>query len=77
MEKLEQITEYTCVHKIKVMKQLTCNEQEEKYRVCNDYSSCISYRPIKSSQMPFKRGMLAIYNFWYQNVSIRGLPTED
>jgi hypothetical protein len=38
MQTLEQITKETCVNKVKVMKLNYLNEQEEKCRICNNYS---------------------------------------
>ena len=74
MEKLDQITKDTCVEKILALRNSYVDEFHEHCRVCNE--PCERYKPISRTQINFRQGALAIYNSWYQNISIRGLPTE-
>jgi|GEM_PF-4719219 len=71
---LDKITSETCVNQAKALRLSYCSEHEGRCRVCNDYNSCPDYKPLSATQISFRRGALAVYNFWYQNISIRGLP---
>jgi hypothetical protein len=75
MENLEQITKDTCQYKVQVMKLNYVSEELMKCRNCigTYYVNCERYKPINKSQIPIKKGVIALYNFWYNNISIRGL----
>ena len=76
MEKLEQITKDVCLKKLKVLRNITFTEEEEKCKHCNNYERTC-YTPLKENErFGIRRGALAIYNFWYQNISIKSIPTE-
>ena len=77
MKQLEQITRDVCVMKLKVMRNIVFTEDEEKCQHCVDYNkSC--YIPLRDVQRyGIRRGINAVYNFWYHNISIRGMPTEE
>lgn len=76
MENLEQLSN-VCAKKLKVMRNIVYTEEEEKCRHCSNYErSC--YIPLRENERHgIRRGALAVYNFWYNNISIRSIPTED
>jgi hypothetical protein len=74
METIEQITKDTCVEKVKAMRGGYIDEFHEHCRSCTE--QCDHYKPISRAQFNIKQGVYAMYNFWYHNISIRGMPTE-
>ena len=78
MEKLEQITKDTCATKVQVMRMAYVSEDLERCKNCtgNYYETCERYKPVSRTQIAFRRGANAIYSFWLNNISIKGLPHE-
>ena len=75
-----EITADTCVHKVRTMQQARTSDKEDVCRfVCNEHyqEQCQGYKPIGKTQVPFRRGLYAIRNFYNDHLSIASLPGED